>query len=138
MTTTTKTIMSSIYLFENISSPNLEFISFDERLSDENRMFKTIVTDSNDSATINGAAMSGMNGGWPEGGGWGGGGGGGGVVPLYLKILASIFYSLSIVLGVGGNTLVVLVVIYFRRIRNVTNFFILSLAISDLIFVLLW
>lgn len=75
-------------------------------------------------------------------GGGGGGGGQGsagvsGVVPLYLKILASIFYTFSIVLGVGGNTLVLLVVIHFRRIRNVTNFFILSLAISDLIFVIL-
>lgn len=65
-------------------------------------------------------------------------GGVSGVVPLYLKILASIFYTFSIVLGIGGNTLVLLVVIHFRRIRNVTNFFILSLAISDLIFIILW
>jgi len=57
-----------------------------------------------------------------------------GIVPLYLKILASIFYIFSIILGIGGNTLVLLVVIHFRRIKNVTNFFILSLAISDLIF----
>jgi neuropeptide Y receptor len=65
---------------------------------------------------------------------------GGGIVPLYLKILASIFYIFSIILGVGGNTLVLLVVIHFRRRNiktNVTNFFILSLAISDLIFILL-
>lgn len=65
-------------------------------------------------------------------------GGVSGVVPLYLKILASIFYTFSIVLGIGGNTLVLLIVIHFRRIRNVTNFFILSLAISDLIFIILW
>jgi hypothetical protein len=60
-----------------------------------------------------------------------------GIVPLYLKILASIFYIFSIILGIGGNTLVLLVVIHFRRIKNVTNFFILSLAISDLIFIIL-
>lgn len=132
-TTTMKTIlMSTIYLFANNSSQitNTQLVWLDDRA------FKLFSTDSNDNASDS-IGVSGVSG-WPGGGGGGGGWAGGGVVPLYLKILASIFYSISIVLGVGGNTLVVLVVIHFRRIRNVTNFFILSLAISDLIFVLLW
>ena len=58
-------------------------------------------------------------------------------VTLYLKIISGLFYSISFVLGVGSNLLVLLVIIYFQRIRVVTNFFILTLAISDLIFVLL-
>ena len=58
-------------------------------------------------------------------------------VTLDLKIISGLFYSISFVLGVGSNVLVLLVIIYFQRIRVVTNFFILTLAISDLIFVLL-
>jgi hypothetical protein len=60
-----------------------------------------------------------------------------GDVPLYLKVLASIFYMTSLVLGVGGNAFVLLIAFYYHRIRTVTNFFIINLAISDLIFVLL-
>jgi len=58
-------------------------------------------------------------------------------VPLYLKVLASIFYSISMLLGFGGNTLVLLIAFYYDRTRTVTNFFIINLAISDLVFVLL-
>lgn len=58
-------------------------------------------------------------------------------VPLYLKILASIFYIISMILGIGGNTIVLLIFIYYQRVKSVTNFFIINLAISDLIFALL-
>lgn len=58
-------------------------------------------------------------------------------VPLYLKVLATIFYSISLLLGFGGNTLVLLIAFYYDRTRTVTNFFIINLAISDLVFVLL-
>jgi hypothetical protein len=58
-------------------------------------------------------------------------------VSLFLKIMATMFYSISFVLGLGGNALVLLVVIYFQRMRTVTNFFIFNLAISDLIFAVL-
>lgn len=56
---------------------------------------------------------------------------------IYLKVLASIFYSISMLLGVGGNALVLLIVLYYQRMHTVTNFFIVNLAISDLIFALL-
>jgi neuropeptide Y receptor len=58
-------------------------------------------------------------------------------VPLYLKILASIFYMISMILGVGGNTFVLLIFIYYQRTKSVTQFFIINLAISDLIFAIL-
>lgn len=56
---------------------------------------------------------------------------------IYLKVLASILYSISMLLGVGGNALVLLIVLYYQRMHTVTNFFIVNLAISDLIFALL-
>lgn len=58
-------------------------------------------------------------------------------VPLYLKILASIFYIISMVLGIGGNTMVLLIFMFYQPVKSVTNFFIINLAISDLIFALL-
>jgi RYamide receptor len=57
-------------------------------------------------------------------------------VSIYLKVLASVFYLISFVLGLGGNTLVFLVVIYFQRMKTVNNFFMLNLAVSYLIFAL--
>lgn len=57
-------------------------------------------------------------------------------VPLYLKILASIGYITAMILGIGGNALTI-VVLFFQRSKTVTNFFIVNLAISDLIFALL-
>ena len=58
-------------------------------------------------------------------------------VPLYLKLLATIFYPIAMILGFGGNTLVLLIAFNYNRIRTVTNFFIINLAISDLVFVIL-
>ena len=58
-------------------------------------------------------------------------------VPLYLKMLASIFYTISMVLGIGGNALVLLIFMFYNRVKTVTNFFIINLAINDLIFALL-
>lgn len=55
----------------------------------------------------------------------------------YLKILASVFYPIAMILGIGGNTLVLLVIIFLPFTKSVTTFFIVNLAISDLIFALL-
>jgi neuropeptide Y receptor len=41
------------------------------------------------------------------------------------------------ILGIGGNILVLLVIFYHQRMKTVTSFFIINLAISDLIFALL-
>jgi hypothetical protein len=58
-------------------------------------------------------------------------------IPLYLQIVASIFYIISMILGVGGNILVLLVIFYHQRMKTVTSFFIINMAISDLIVALL-
>jgi hypothetical protein len=58
-------------------------------------------------------------------------------VPLYLQILASICYIIAMILAIGGNILVLVVVFYHQRVKSVTSFFIINLAISDLIFALL-
>lgn len=59
------------------------------------------------------------------------------LVPLYLQILASIFYTTSMILAIGGNLLVLLIVFSYKHTINVNNFFIMNLAVSDLIFALL-
>jgi neuropeptide Y receptor len=58
-------------------------------------------------------------------------------VPLYLQVLASICYIISMILSIGGNILVLLVIFGHQRMKTVTSIFIINLAISDLIFALL-
>jgi hypothetical protein len=50
---------------------------------------------------------------------------------------AGIFYSISLFLSITGNVLVLLVLICYRQHKSVTNFFIMNLAVSDLMFALL-
>lgn len=58
-------------------------------------------------------------------------------VSLDLKISAAVLYSLSVLLGVSGNCLVLLVIYFYRPAKTVNNYFIGNLAISELIFILL-
>ncbi|XP_023087354.2 C-C chemokine receptor type 1 [Piliocolobus tephrosceles] len=43
-------------------------------------------------------------------------------------------YSLVFVIGLVGNLLVVLVLVQYKRLKNMTNIYLLNLAISDLLF----
>ena len=46
-------------------------------------------------------------------------------------------YSITLVLGVLGNALVIFSIIRYRRMQNVTNIFLTSLASADLLLVML-
>ncbi|CAN2388764.1 neuropeptide Y receptor activity [Pristimantis euphronides] len=51
---------------------------------------------------------------------------------LGVQVILILAYSFIILLGVIGNTLVIYVVIKFKAMRTVTNYFIVNLAVSDL------
>ncbi|ESO87467.1 hypothetical protein LOTGIDRAFT_72476, partial [Lottia gigantea] len=51
----------------------------------------------------------------------------------YLQAIIITMYTLIIVLAVGGNLIVCYTILRVRRMRTVINFFIISLAISDIL-----
>lgn len=53
--------------------------------------------------------------------------------PTYLKAITISMYSIIIILSVGGNGIVCYIVFRARRMRTVMNFFIVSLALSDIL-----
>ncbi|XP_076848418.1 neuropeptide Y receptor type 2 [Brachyhypopomus gauderio] len=50
-----------------------------------------------------------------------------------VQVILILAYSVIILLGVTGNSLVIYVVYKFRNLRTVTNFFIANLAVADLL-----
>ena len=56
--------------------------------------------------------------------------------PLYLFVCVTVFNILEFIIGIFGNTMVILVVCKVRAMRNPTNYFLFSLSVADL-FVLL-
>lgn len=54
------------------------------------------------------------------------------MVPTASKVVLSVMLSVIIVLSLSGNSLVVMTFIFNKYMRSVTNVFILSLAVSDL------
>lgn len=53
--------------------------------------------------------------------------------PVHMIVIYSIAYAVVLVLGVVGNSLVVAVVCRNPRMQNVTNYFIVNLAIADVL-----
>jgi len=51
-------------------------------------------------------------------------------------IVAPSLFSIIICLGVGGNSLVIYVIVSRERMRTVTNILLLNLAVADLFFLL--
>ncbi|KAL5015726.1 hypothetical protein ScPMuIL_005315 [Solemya velum] len=58
-------------------------------------------------------------------------------LPKLELILICIFYGLTLLLGLIGNVLVIISVARFKKMQNVTNIFLLSLATADLLVVLI-
>ena len=58
-------------------------------------------------------------------------------VPLDELVPNAVVYGLTFLLGLVGNVLVIISVARYKRMQNVTNIFLLSLATADLLLVLI-
>ncbi|CAI9736616.1 54-like peptide receptor [Octopus vulgaris] len=58
-------------------------------------------------------------------------------LPLLELIPVAIMYGLTLILGVTGNALVIFSIAHYRRMRTLTNIFLLSLASADLLLIVL-
>ena len=61
------------------------------------------------------------------------GGQGAAVMPMYAQVFITIMYSTVTVVAIGGNVIVCYIVLAYQRMRTVTNYFIMNLAVSDLL-----
>ncbi|XP_062854187.1 somatostatin receptor type 5-like [Trichomycterus rosablanca] len=59
-----------------------------------------------------------------------------GFVPSIAGILIPLIYIIVCVVGLGGNTLVIHIVLHYSQTQSVTNIYILNLAIADELFML--
>jgi hypothetical protein len=53
--------------------------------------------------------------------------------PGYVETIFTVVYVLIMIFALSGNTLVILVILGNKSLRNVTNMFLISLAISDIL-----
>ncbi|GAB1605559.1 54-like peptide receptor [Argonauta hians] len=58
-------------------------------------------------------------------------------LPLFELVPVAIMYGLTLILGVIGNSLVIFSIAHYRRMRTLTNIFLLSLASADLFLIVL-
>jgi len=56
-------------------------------------------------------------------------------IPVGEVIPVSIIYGLTLVLGTVGNSLVIICIAKYRRMRSVTNIFLVSLSTADLLLI---
>ncbi|XP_043212821.1 somatostatin receptor type 2-like [Amphibalanus amphitrite] len=54
----------------------------------------------------------------------------------YALIFNAVIYSIVMVIGLGGNTLVIYVILRYSKMQTVTNFYIFNLAVADEIFLI--
>ncbi|CAL4122274.1 unnamed protein product, partial [Meganyctiphanes norvegica] len=55
---------------------------------------------------------------------------------IVANVIAQLFYAITCIIGLCGNTLVIYVVLRFSKMQTTTNMYILNLAIADELFVL--
>ena len=58
-------------------------------------------------------------------------------LPAYAQVIITAFYSTVTILAIGGNLIVCYIVLAYQRMRTVTNYFIVNLAVSDLLMAVL-
>ena len=63
----------------------------------------------------------------------GGGGGADNAMTFTTQVVFVVLYSMVVILSVGGNGLVIFSIVTCRRMRTVTNYFIVNLASADLL-----
>ncbi|CAG7837004.1 unnamed protein product [Allacma fusca] len=56
--------------------------------------------------------------------------------PTWASMLVQILYAIVCIVGLGGNTLVIYVVVRFSKMQTVTNLYIVNLAIADELFLI--
>ncbi|XP_076373168.1 tachykinin-like peptides receptor 86C [Tachypleus tridentatus] len=55
------------------------------------------------------------------------------ILPLWQQILWTVAFGLMVVVASGGNTIVLWVILAHRKMRTVTNYFLLNLSLADLL-----
>lgn len=53
--------------------------------------------------------------------------------PTYLLVVVTIFYILIFILGVFGNIIVILVIVFNKNMRSTVNMFLVNLCVADLL-----
>lgn len=70
---------------------------------------------------------------------YGAGAGGGGTVvepPLYIVISSTILYCIIFIVGIVGNLLVIVVIVYGRSMRTTVNKYLANLCVADVLVIL--
>lgn len=60
----------------------------------------------------------------------------GGDLPVHFNIVTAVIYTVVFIVGLLGNTLAIYVVLYYVKMKTVTNMYILNLALADELYIL--
>ena len=53
------------------------------------------------------------------------------ILPWYIQLVYIVFFVAIVVIGAGGNLIVIWIVLAHERMRTVTNYFLVNLAVAD-------